>query len=169
MKRKTIPQRLDDSVRWTGIPTVMEAFDKGDGRQRRHLRWLPILAMLLSMLGTIVWFSWGRPQITGPILYGSGFFISIWLPLFGPVKPWGSLTMDEYDREVRRSAFLFTYAVSTIFSLFAFVAIGIALREGATDRQLGYALALAGGWLLIFQGTPPTLWASWKTRPPEAE
>lgn len=169
MTRKTISERRDDSVRWIGIPTLAEVFYHGNASPRRHLRWLPILALLLAACGTVAFFTLGRPQISGPILFLSGLLISIGLPLLGPVKPWGSVRLDEYDREVRRSAFLFAYACSTGFSLFAFVAIGAAMREGVENRMIGNALGLAAGWLLIFQGTLPTLWASWNTRPPEAD
>lgn len=169
MKRETLPVRLDESARWIGIPIVAEAFYGGKDSQRRHLRWLPILALLLAACGTVAFFTLGRPQITGPLLFLTGFLISIWLPLFGPVKPWGSAKLDEYDREVRRSAFLFAYAFSTGFSLLAFVLIGAAMREGVEDRMIGNALGLAAGWLLIFQGTLPTLWASWRTKPVETE
>lgn len=168
MRRKSFADHADDSVRWTGVPTLVEALHKGDDAQRRRLRW-PVAALALAAGGSWLWLTGPRPQFAGPMLYAGGFLIAVMLPVFGPVKPWGSLTLDEYDRELRRSALLFAYTSCTVFALIAFVLIGMWHREGATERQLGYALSLSAGWLLILQGALPTLWASWRNAPPPVD
>jgi len=170
MTRKTIPERLDDSVRWTGIPSAIEVFERQDDSQRRHLRWVPLIPLIAYYVGAGLTLFGERPQILGPLIAWGGFLGSALVPVFGPVKAWGSLTLDEYDRDVRRRAFLFAYAACTMFALAAF--IGIAAMVGLESNEpwrVIYALLLAPGAILTMQASLPTLYTSWRTRPVEKE
>lgn len=170
MKRKTINERLDDSVRWTGIPSALEVFARQNDSQRRHLRWLPLFPLIAYFIGTGLMLFGERPQILGPLIAWGGFLGSALVPIFGPVKAWGSLTLDEYDRDVRRRAFLFAYAACTMFALAAFIGIAAMIAPGIQEpRRVIYALLLAPGAILTMQATLPTLYTSWRTRPVEWE
>ena len=170
MKRKTIPERLDDSVRWTGIPSALEVFERQDDSQRRHLRWLPLIALAAYFAGAGLMIFGERPQILGPLVALFGFLSSAFVPIFGPVKAWGSLTLDEYDRDVRRRAFLFAYAACTMFAIAAFIGIAAMVAPGIQEpRRVIYALLLSPGAILTMQATLPTLYTSWRTKPVEKE
>lgn len=163
--RKTFAERADDSVRWTGVPTLVEGLHTGREAHRRRLRFWPIVALALAVVGTVLMLTGGRPQLLGPSLYVAGFFVATFLPIFGPVKPWGALKADEYDRQLRRSALLFAYVGCTVFAMTAFILISYWQLAGWDRRQIGTALSLSIGWLMILQGALPTLWASWATQP----
>ncbi|VXC79626.1 hypothetical protein [Sphingomonas sp. AX6] len=170
MTRKTIPERLDDSVRWTGIPSALEVFERQDDSQRRHLRWLPLLLLVAYSAGAGMMLFGERPQIVGPLVAWFGFLGSAFMPIFGPVKAWGSLTLDEYDRDVRRRAFLFAYAACTMFAMAAFIGIAAIVAPGTQEpRRIVHALLLSPGAILTMQATLPTLYTSWRTRPVEGE
>lgn len=111
-----------------------------------------------------------RPQILGPLVALFGFLGAAFVPIFGPVKAWGSLTLDEYDRDMRRRALLFAYAACTVFALAAFIGIAVMVGLGTNEpRRILYALLLAPGAILTMQATLPTLYTSWRTRPVEGE
>ena len=169
MQRKTLPERLDDSVRWTGIPSMLEVFERQDDSQRRHLRWLPLFLLITYFLGAGLTLFGERPQILGPLPAWGGILGSAFVPIFGPVKAWGSLRLDEYDREVRSRAFLFAYAACTMFALAAFFGIAALAKFADQPRQLIYALLLSPGAVLVMQATLPTLYTSWLTRPVDQE
>lgn len=170
MTRKTIPERLDDSVRWTGIPSALEVFERQDDSQRRHLRWIPLIALAIYFAGAALMILGDRPQVLGPIVALFGFLGATFVPIFGPVKAWGSLTLDEYDRDVRRRAFLFAYAACTMFAIAAFLGIAAMVGLAADEpRRVMYALLLSPGAILTMQATLPALYTSWRTRPVEGE
>lgn len=158
--------RLDAAAEYTGMP----ALARQDVR-RRHLRWLPILALALATGGWI----WGmaRPQ-TAWIGYGAitlGFAIAAFLPLFGPIKPWGGARLaDEFDRQVRQKAFLYGFATLSFAAIFGiWTVLGFAvLADWNRDVLLGQ-IANLNYLLFVIYLAVPTLQASWATRPVEED
>lgn len=130
MTRKTIAERADDSVRWTGIPDLVVRM--GDGRQpRRHLRWLPIATLTAATGGFALMLARHDWYWIGYTALMLGFAVGNMLPIFGPVKPWCMVAhVDERDRKVRRDACFFAFAaisaaaVSGLYVLVGFTLLG---------------------------------------------
>lgn len=165
----SLPERLDDLARLTGMPALSARMAKGG--QRRHLRWFPIVALLLVSSGMAVILGSPHRSWLGYMILMIGNVISAWLPLFGPVKTWGtSEGADERDRQVQRDAYFATFAtISLVAVLGLLLLIGLALLDGWKIETLifamvGFMLFLISLWEII-----PTLDASWASRPIEDE
>lgn len=158
--------KLDAAAERTGMP----ALARQDIR-RRHLRWLPILALALAAGG----WAWGlaRPA-TAWIGYGAitlGFTVAVFLPLFGPIKPWGGAKLaDEFDRQVRQKAFLYGFAAVSFAAIVGiWVMLGVALL-GNWDRTVLIGQTANLNYLLfVIYLAVPTLHASWATQPVEED
>jgi hypothetical protein len=129
-ERKTIPQRMDDMVRWTGIP----AFAQGKPR-RRPLRWMSTLAAVGALAGFVVSMAGGFEGPTMWVGYSvlmAAFTVGTCLQIVGPLKPFGSRErVDEFDQALRNRAYLFTFplfalttALGLILLLFMMVCSG---------------------------------------------
>ena len=160
-------QRLDDAAGITGIPQLSARLAKQQQR-RRHLRWWPIVALVIATIGlclSCVIYPLGIALLTIP--QGWSSFIA----MFGPVKPWGTLEgVDERDVEVRRSAYLFGLAVTSLFML---AGMGLLVVVAVVERWTAITLVqgFAALWLydLLLLTILPTLHASWATQPIEDE
>jgi hypothetical protein len=164
---RSLLQRLDDAANLTGIPQISARLATQQQR-RRHLRWWPIVALALATVGlglSFVTFGVGMMFLALP--QGWAGFIA----MFGPVKPWGTLEgVDERDVEVRRRAYLFGFALTSLFMLTGMavlVLVAVVERWGARALVQGFAAL----WLydLLLLAVLPTLHASWTTRPIEDE
>jgi hypothetical protein len=165
----SLPERLDDLARLTGMPALAERM--ASGRQRRHLRWFPIAALLLVSIGMALMLADSQRSWLGYLVLVSGNVIAAWLPIFGPIKPWGEREgADERERQVRRDAYFTAFAAISIVTV-----IGLSLLMGLTLLErwrietllfdmAGFILFLISLWEII-----PTLHASWATRPLEDE
>lgn len=164
---RSLFQRLDDAASLTGIPQLSEKLSKQQQR-RRHLRWWPIVALSVATLGlglSFVSFPLGLVLLALP--QGWGGFIS----MFGPLKPWGTIEgVDERDVEVRRSAYLFGLAVTSLFMLAGMaLLVVVAVVERWTAGVLVQGFAALWLYDLLLLTVMPTLHASWTTRPIEDE
>jgi hypothetical protein len=154
---------LDDMSRKTGIPALVE----GKSR-RRLLRWTPAVALMLALAGLGLEFLLSPRQLyLGHALLTCSFVIGVFCPIFGPVKPWGTPeTVDEWDRDLRRRAFLVGFACMGFAGLVLFCGIAAAAALGnwlASDtsfRAMGCTF-----FLMTLYSAVPTLYASWATRP----
>lgn len=153
---------LDAASERTGIP----ALARGNIR-RRHFRWLPIVALTLSSIGMAL--ALVRIDLSEPA-YGLvmvGFAIAVMLPIFGPLKPWGSAgIVDEFDRAMRTRAMLAGFA-SVTFAAFIGIwfALGLALLGHWSAITLILALRSLASYLMVLYSAVPTLHASWSTDP----
>ena len=165
MPRKTFLQRLDDTVRWTGIPAIA-----AQQQRRRRLLVPPVVALLLATGGLIYCLAHPSGYWPGYACLMFGFAISNFMPLLGPVIPWGSThRVDERERALRRSAYLVGLAsigVASFLGLWLLVAL--ASLGGLSVEQLVRDMAALAFYLMTLHGSVPTLWASWRT-PPLAE
>ena len=160
-------QRLDDAAGITGIPQLSARLAKQQQR-RRHLRWWPKGARVLANEGRCLCLVIYKRRLTQlDITERRSSFIA----MFGPVKPWGTLEgVDERDVEVRRSAYLFGLAVTSLFMLAGMgllVVVAVVYRWTAITLVQGFAAL----WLydLLLLTILPTLHASWATKPIEDE
>ncbi|MBW4329708.1 hypothetical protein KY084_02310 [Stakelama sp. CBK3Z-3] len=152
---------LDRSVEWTGIPSLAEGTPR-----RRHLRWLPLLALLLASIG-LTWCAMhsGRDYWIGYSLIMAGFFIANLMPIWGPLRRLNERA-DEYERKQRRDSFMVGLATTTAAGF-----AGIWLTVGLLAMQIWSAsaaqqeLMALGFYMMALFSAVPTLYASWRTRP----
>ncbi|WP_375395664.1 hypothetical protein [uncultured Sphingomonas sp.] len=129
MNHKTIPERLDDLVLWTGIPQRTPQISQRPVR-RRPLRWPATIALALAIGGfaTMVagGFS-GRAFWPSKAAMTIGFVIAVFVQIWGPLKPFGALNeqVDEWDRTVRARSYLVTFAA---FAVVTMLGIGVLLQ-----------------------------------------
>jgi len=165
---RSLFERLDDAAKLTGIPQLSEKFAKQ--QHRRHLRWWSVISLMLATLGFVI--CWMPPHSPlGFALLAVIQGIAGCLSLFGPVKPWGQMEgVDERDVAVRRSAYLFAFAVVAAILLLGILAV-LGLIVFDAPPRLTLVSDLAGLWLYALLGIfiLPTLYASWATRPIEDE
>lgn len=158
---KTILERLDDSVRWTGIPDLAQGHPR-----RRPLRWPSLFVLILAVVGFALDFGQPRPW-SGYALLMLGFGLANFIPIWGPIKPWGSQErIDEFDRTLRARAFLVAF-----MALGGVAVIGLWLIAGISALQDWNANTLRGtvmrlGFLLATIFTAgPACYASWAQVP----
>jgi hypothetical protein len=165
----TLLQRLDDLANLTGFPQFSARM--ASGTQHRHLRVLPIVALVLTTGGLIAAFV--RPDLfwLGYVVMIIGNTIAGFLPLFGPVKPWGTIKgVDERDRQVRHDAYFVTFATMSLVAVIGLLAlIGVALVEDWKSMILMGEMGMFILYLFSLWSTIPTLHASWATRPIDDE
>lgn len=163
MTRKTLPARLDDLVRWTGIPAMTE-----QPVRRRPLRWPSTGSLVLAVGGFVQMASSGmigRASWIGYAVLMLGFTLGNFMKIYGPLKPFGSIErVDEWDRATRARSYLVTFAVfaATTFVGLAMLLWGVGLNWpvaaiGRGTMALFFLLATIAAAL-------PTAHASWTTR-----
>ncbi|MBO9714191.1 hypothetical protein [Sphingomonas sp.] len=162
MKHDRLISALDAAAEHTGLP----AMARGQVR-RRHLRWLPIVALALSFGGWTISLANAGWGFAGQVLVYLGLAIAGFLPLFGPIKPWGTPErVDEFDRAARTRAFLVAFAT---MSAVALGGIWLLIAMAALGRwplsTLIVELNALAVVLLTLYSAVPTLHASWATRP----
>jgi hypothetical protein len=162
---KSLNQRLDDLANSTGVSKLV-AYQP----RRRPLRGLAILSLLLGATGLIIGLIGTDWYWTAEALMMVGFFLSGWLPLFGPVKPWASMRerVDEYDEAVRSRAYL--VALPAILIAGAFGLFALPTLAALQHRNPWETIALCGlgaFYLLLLWNAIPTLHASLQLPPAE--
>jgi hypothetical protein len=154
--------RLDAAAERTGVPAIA----RGEAR-RRQLRWVPIVALAAATAGMIVGLIRLELTSAGYALVMLGFAIAILLPIFGPLKPWGTPErVDEFDRVLRARAMLAGFAaVSMAAFLGIWLVVGLALVADWPRLAILDQLRALGFYLITLHFAVPTLHASWATRP----
>lgn len=164
---KPLPQRLDDFVNATGLPVLL-AFQP----RRRPLRGLAIVALLIGTVGLIVALIGTHWYWPGEGALMVGFALSVWLPIFGPIKPWAATReqVDEYDEAVRSRAYL--TALPAILITASLALFGLPALAAFQHRNPWETIALCGLgsiYLVLLWNAIPTLHASWQRPPAEDE
>lgn len=154
--------KLDAAAEHTGVPAIA----RGQAR-RRHLRWVPIIALAMASAGMLT----GLIRIdlvnAGYALIMLGFAIAVMLPIFGPLKPWGSPErVDEFDRALRGRAMLAGFAAVSMAAFAGiWLVVGLALIGDWPRFTILDQLRSLGFYLITLHSAVPTLHASWATRP----
>jgi hypothetical protein len=160
-ERKTIPQRMDDMVRWTGVP----ALSQGKFR-RRPFRWLSTLSVVGSFAGFVTSAAGhflGRPFAIGYMVLVAGFLLAIVVQVLGPLKPFNSFAerADEFDRNLRARAYLSAFpvfALTTMLGLgFLMWMVLMAWPAAALMNSLSEMIFV----LVSIACAVPALYASW--------
>jgi len=165
---KTVSQRLDDMVEWTGIPAMQRRFEQGEVRRYRLRLW-PIAVIIIGTGGLLLGLFDPDRYFLGHGLVMVAMMGSLGLPIFGPVKPWSSPSLvDEYDRRVRRDAYLVTLSIVAAGALIALFGLGLRAQIAEWPRDtLVRAMQIASVYLVVLLGSLPTLHASWRHAPIE--
>ena len=174
--RKSLLQRMDGLVGWTGIPR----FARQETRMRR-LKWTPILLLLFATAGlvlpimfshTVLWMTtfqtlWMTTFQTFPIVFG------VMMAQLGPMRPKDPLLdADEREASWRTRSNLFAYGAVALVAWIGILATGIiVLWSDLVQRSvlpahhipglLGYWLVAFACYLTVLFITLPTLHASW--------
>jgi hypothetical protein len=159
--RKNMLERLDDSVRWTGIPQMIHGHPR-----RRSLRWTSMIVLLLAATGFVA--DLGQPRAWwGYALLMLGFGVGNFLPIWGPVKPWGSHERaDEFDRALRARAFLAAFsALAAVAVISLWLIIGLSLVQAWTVDALRWTAMKLAFLLATIYTAGPTCYASWAQTP----
>jgi hypothetical protein len=180
MKRPVIDtflSRLDNTLRWTGIPArVADEMSDAPSVDRKHrpLRWIPILPIAFSCALFILSLTWpsaldrvplGRVIVT-MTLSQTGVIVWIVQLIYqrGPLgKP--SLEDDEREAALRKDSFLFCFGLLACLNCLGqpFLMILAVLQHW----QAAHSVGVAGSALMLnitLFGCLPTLYASWKLR-----
>ena len=127
MSEKTFSMWLDDVVRWPRTKIVEKR-----GLSRRPLRWASTIALMFSFVGFIMLFVWPSRQWAVLFLLIIGNGLGSYMPVFGPLKLWGSTELvDERERGVRAQVYLIALsALAFTGVLGAFFIVGWSMMAG---------------------------------------
>lgn len=156
--------RLDAAAERTGVPEMA----RGE-QSRRRLRWIPIIPLALASMGLLAGMI--RPELANFcfVLMIFAYSIAVLLPIFGPLKPWGTPErVDEFDRALRGRAMLAGYAAASVAALIGiWLILGLAAIGNWPREGILWQLAALPFYLLTLHAVVPTLYASWAIRPIE--
>lgn len=156
-ERKTIPQRMDDLVMWTGIPRFAQ--------RRRPLRWLSATSATAAVAGFLVSAVTGfaaRATWIGYAILMVGFMLGTCLQIFGPLKPFNSPErVDEFDRTLRSRAYLFAFPVFALATVAGLLLLMFMMVMRWPSASVILCLAELMLMLAALSFAVPTAYASW--------
>jgi hypothetical protein len=168
---RSILSRLDDAVRWTGIPARV-ADPLFDGKHQ-PLRWVPLLLVAISCVQLVVCFMWPQEMerlslatlvaLMPAMVLGIGTGVVV-VYMSGPLgKP--SREDDEREAALRKDSLLFCLGL-----LAALNGLGqpiLLTLSQWQNWQTGHSAMVVISALILnatLLGTLPTLYASWSFR-----
>jgi hypothetical protein len=179
MKRPVIDtwmSRLDNTLRWTGIPARVAdemSNDPSVDRKHRPLRWIPIWPIAFSCALFILSLTWPPAlDLVSPgaaIAVFGGLLATVTgavpgIQLNGPLgKP--SLEDDEREAALRKNSFLFCLGLLAFLNCLGQPVLMILSHW--QNWQLGQLLSVVASALILnitLFGCLPTLYASWNLR-----
>jgi len=174
--RRSILSRLDDTVRWTGIPArVADEMSDAPSVDRKHrpLRWIPIWPIAFSCALFILSLTWPPAlDLVSPgtvIAVVSGLMAGIMgmvpgIHICGPLgKP--SLEDDEREAALRKDSFLFCLGLLAFLNCLGQPLLMI--LSHLQNWQTVHSASVAASALMLnatLLGCLPTLYASWNLR-----
>lgn len=176
MKRshRSILSRLDDSLRWTGIPDRV-ADDLSDhpsvDRAHRPLRWVPLLVIAFSCIPLVLCLI--LPANVSPgagvgIMTGMAISIATGALLIYTNGPLGKPSRDDDEREaaLRKDSFLFCLGLLAALNCLGQPVLLLVSHwqhwPAVQSVIVVFCTLIVNATLL---GTLPTLYASWNSRP----
>jgi|ERR1700722_10084114 len=171
MKRpviETLLSRLDNTLRWTGIPArVADEMSDAPSVDRKHrpLRWIPIWPIAFSCVLFILTLSWPSAMNNLIALVPSlGGVIVAMVPVIHMNGPLGKPSLEDDEREaaLRKDSFLFCLGLLACLNCLGqpFLMILSHWQNWQTARGVSVAIsALMLNASLL--GCLPTLYASW--------
>lgn len=176
---KSFLSRLDDSVRWTGMPArVASQMSDDPDRKYRPLRWSPIgpIAFACSLLViSLVWPPLLEVMHPGALI---GVIVAFWGGIFAMIPgihmngPLGKSSLEDDEREaaLRKDASLVCLGLLAIINVFGQPLLMI-LSHLQDWKFAQTASVVTTAFLLnaTLWGCLPTLYASWKSGQPPRE
>jgi len=158
MSEKTFLMRLDDVVRWPGA----KIWGKRAG-SRRPLRWTSTIALIIAMAGFILLFIWPARQWSVFFVLIIGNALGSYMPIFGPLKPWGSVELvDERERALRAKSYLVALSALAVTGVFgAYLIIAWSMMAGWSIWSLRTAIIGLTLLMITIYTAGPTCIASW--------
>jgi hypothetical protein len=168
--RRSLLSRLDDTVRWTGIPARVEAAmsDTPSARHYRPLRWIPLWPIGFSCGLFVLSFPW--PPVTElmvPVPSWGGIILAL-IPAIYINGPLGAPSLEDDERQaaLRKDALLFCLGLLAWTNCLGQPVLMIVshFNHWPDARVLNVAVS---GLLLnaTLFGCLPTLYASWQLGP----
>lgn len=170
---KSVLERLDNTLRWTGIPArVADEMSDAPSVDRKHrpLRWVPIWPIAFSCALFILFLTWPSAL---DLLWLGGVIVGVQasqlalVPVIHMIGPLGKPSLEDDEREaaLRKDSFLFCLGLLAWLNCLGQPILMILshLQNWQTAHSLGVA---ASGFMLnaTLFGCLPTLYASWKLR-----
>jgi hypothetical protein len=173
---RSILSRLDDAVRWTGIPgRVADAMSDDPSVDRKHqpLRWVPLVLIAVSCFQLAVCLSWpqimDRLSLAAVISIMPGIVIGIATGVLiiythGPLgKP--SREDDEREAALRKDSFLFCLGLlAGLNGLGQPILLIMSHWQNWPTGHSAFVVICALILNATLLGTLPTLYASWSFR-----
>ena len=173
MKRpviETFLSRLDNTLRWTGIPArVADAMSDAPSVDRKHrpLRWIPIWPIAFSCALFILSLIWQSALNLMALVPSLDAVIVALVPVIHISGPLGKPSLEDDEREaaLRKDSFLFCLGLLAFLNCLGqpFLMILSHWQNWQTARSMSVAIsALMLNATLL--GCLPTLYASWNLR-----
>src|SRR5882757_5248220 len=170
---RSILSRLDDTVRWTGIPArVADRMSDDPSVDRKHqpLRWVPLLVIAVSCVPLILCLIWPLKldlvSLGAVVSIMTGMVVSIMTGVLlihtgGPLgKP--SCEDDEREAALRKDSFLFCLGLLACLNFLGQPILMI--LSHLQNWQTVHSVSVAGSALMLnatLFGCLPTPYASW--------
>ena len=172
MKRpviETLLSRLDNTLRWTGIPARV-ADEMSDvptvDRKHRPLRWIPIWPIVFSCALFVLSLTWPSALLAA-LVPSLGAVIVAMVPVIHMNGPLGKPSLEDDEREtaLRKDSFLFCLGLLAILNCLGqpFLMILSHLQNWQTVHSASVAASALMLNATLF-GCLPTLYASWNLR-----
>jgi hypothetical protein len=170
--RRSFLSMLDDTVRWTGMPSRVAAQMSDDpDLKHRPLRWSPIFPIAFSCALLVISLAW--PPVLNGMHPGAliGVIVSFWGGLFammpgiqmnGPLGK-SSLTDDEREAALRKDSFLQCLGLLAVLNILGQPVLMILSHwQDWNVAQTASVVTTAFMLNAALWGCLPTLFASWK-------
>jgi len=163
MKQKTLLQKMDALVWWSGAAGQVGQDMADDASARRHApkRWLPLLPMAIGagLVGAALAFP------VQPLAYGAAapaMALAAGIAVAGPLGK-RALEDDEREAALRKDAFFFCLAILAFANIVGgpLLLFAAGLQDWGAERLYALAFALFLANMTWFTSLP-TLYASWK-------
>lgn len=166
--RKSLLQRMDGLVGWTGIPR----FARQDTRMRR-LKWTPILILLFATVGLLLPFILPYSPLWMSSFESFVISLSASVAHIGPMRARTPMQeSDEREESWRTRSNLFAYGAIALVAWIGILTAGIVVLWSDLVRHpvllshqipgfVGYWLVTFACYLMVLFLTLPTLHASW--------
>jgi hypothetical protein len=171
-----ILSRLDDAVRWTGIPArLADAMSDEPSVDPKHrpLRWVPLLVIAFPCVLLILCLTWPlkldlvSPGAAASIMTGMAVSIMTGVLLIHAGGPLGKPSREDDEREaaLRKNSFLFSLGLLAALNCLGQPILLIVSHwqnwQAAHSAIVVFCTLMLNATLL---GTLPTLYASWNFR-----
>lgn len=173
MKRpviETFLSRLDNTLRWTGIPArVADEMSDAPSVNRKHrpLRWIPIWPIAFSCALFILSLTWPSALNLVALVPSLGCVIVALVPMIHMNGPLGKPSLEDDEREaaLRKNSFLFCLGLLAFLNCLGqpFLMILSHLQNWQTAHSASVAISALMLNATLF-GCLPTLYASWNLR-----